>query len=335
MSLKTPSFWYRAPEDATSKRERLLSPLSKIYQLFFALDQKLKKPCSVDIPILCIGNITAGGTGKTPTSIALLNALKHASIAQNPFFLIRGYGGAEHGPLLVDLNEHSAWDVGDEALILAKHAPTIIGGDRVASAELAIEHGADIIIMDDGLQNPSIHKDLKFVVINGEMGFGNQKLMPAGPLRQPLAQGLAIADAFIIIGADHHNTQQHLPEDKPVLYAQLQNARNYTPDTQKPYIAFAGLGYPDKFFNFLKSSMGMNIIDTIPFGDHHPYDSQDLLKLYEQAQTQKATLLTTEKDFMRLPEIDGITVETIPVEMIWDDTDALLSVVKNALGTQI
>lgn len=332
MTLKTPSFWFRPTGSNAPLLECFLSPLAGVYSFFFSLNQISHKARTAALPVLCIGNIVAGGTGKTPTSIAFMNSLVNQGVVKNPFFLIRGYGGSETGPTLVDLDVHNAWDVGDEALILAKHAPTIVGGDRVLSAELASKHGADIAIMDDGLQNPNVHKDLKIVVINGEMGFGNKKLMPAGPLRQKLEDGLANADGFILIGADERNIASDLPASKPVFKASLQSCPSFKPDTTQAYLAFAGLGYPNKFFNFLKNSLNMNIQDCVTFCDHHPYDKNDLKALYEKAQNLHARLITTEKDFLRLPVVDGIDVDIVPIEMVWDDEDALIKMVKSRLN---
>ncbi len=334
MTLKTPSFWYRDAASDAPFVERVLSLFSKIYQLLYKLDQSLHTPYKANIPVICIGNIVAGGTGKTPTAIALLRLVQDKAIAKEPMFLIRGYGGAETGPVLVDLDLHTSWDVGDEALILAKYAPTIVGANRAESAKLAIENGADLIVMDDGLQNPGIYKDLRLVVINGEMGLGNQKLMPAGPLRQPLEEGYANANGFIFIGDDQNKVIETLPKNKPVLHANLKPAANLNIDKDGRYLAFAGLGYPDKFFNFLTKTLELNVIETIAFSDHHPYEEEDLQNLHTKAQEQKAKLITTEKDFMRLPKIQEIEVGTIPVEMKWDNEDALLPLIQNAMQSK-
>jgi len=332
VTLKTPSFWYRDTGTSAPFMEKALVPVSSLYNFFFALHQKTHKAEKVFTPIICIGNIVAGGTGKTPTSIALMNTLLSHNIAKKPFFLIRGYGGAETGPTLVDLKTHTAWDVGDEALILAKHGPTIVGGDRVQSAHLAAQHGADMLLMDDGLQHARIYKDLKLVVINGEMGFGNKKLIPAGPLRQKLSEGLALADGFILIGEDLRNIVADLPASKPLIKASLKPTGDFKADKTQTYIAFAGLGYPDKFFNFLKDTLKLNVPECISFSDHHPYDEDDLMALNEKAQALSARLITTEKDYLRLPKVDGITVETVPVEMMWDSEDDLIELIKERLS---
>lgn len=332
MTLKTPAFWYRPAHSPVPASEKILGVVSALYKAAFQVHHLIKSPAHVGVPVLCIGNIVAGGTGKTPTSLALLETIKKHALFKNPHFLIRGYGGAEMGPLLVDLKHHSAWDVGDEALILAQRAPTVIGGDRVASAQLAVEHGADVLILDDGLQNPGIYKDIKLVVINGEMGFGNGKLMPAGPLRQSLDEGLGMADGFILIGEDIRGSADQLPADKLLIHASLQPSSSFAPDKSEKYLAFAGLGYPKKFFTFLKE-LGLDVVESIAFSDHHPYDLNDLTALHTKAGNLGARLITTEKDFLRLPKTEGIEIETVPVDMVWDHEADLVSLIRDTLNS--
>ncbi len=331
MTLKTPSFWYRQSSAPQGLREILLTPFSALYALSYTLHQSTKETYKSTIPVICVGNVVAGGTGKTPTVIAILDLIVKNGLAKNPHILIRGYGGAEMGPTLVNATRHNSWDVGDEALILAQYAPTIVGGDRANSAKLAERLGADLLLMDDGMQNPGLHKDLKLVVINGEMGFGNGKMMPAGPLRQPLSRGLQQADGFILIGEDLRESAQRLHADKPVLRANLEASTYTTLDKNASYLAFAGLGYPEKFFNFLRNEMGLKLADTVVFSDHHPYDDTDLLQLHKHAQSLNATLLTTRKDAMRLPDLEGIAVHVMPVDMRFEDEDALLALIKKVI----
>ncbi len=333
MTLKTPTFWYRNSTSSAPLLERLLTPFSKIYQLLYKLDQSMHTSYKASIPVICIGNLVAGGTGKTPTALALLKLIEKEALAQRSTFLIRGYGGAERGPILVDLDIHTAWDVGDEALILAKYAPTIVGADRAESAKMAVENGADLVIMDDGLQNTGIDKDLRLVVINGEMGLGNQKLMPAGPLRQTIEDGYGHAHGFILIGRDEHDVAKTLPRDKMLLHAHLEPRPDISLDKNATYLAFAGLGYPEKFFKFLRDKLQLNVADAIAFSDHHPYEEEDLLALDEKAEKLDAKLITTEKDFMRLPKVKGITVEVLPVEMTWDNEDELLPLIKTVISS--
>ncbi len=330
MKLKAPPFWYRKTATPAPLQEKLLTPLSCLYRLGYELHQRTSSTETVNLPILCIGNINAGGTGKTPTALAVMDILRRQGIARNPFFLLRGYGGGAHGALRVDPSKHTAWDTGDEALILAKSAPTIICADRLQGAKLAMREGADLILMDDGLQNPGIYKDIKIVVVNGEMGFGNGKMIPAGPLRQPLEKGMKAADAFLMIGEDRRGTKSLLPANIPLFNAKLQQPEGNTLPAG-PYIAFAGLGYPQKFFDFLRQDAGLEIVETVAFPDHYPYIKSDLLDLKEKADKVEARLITTEKDAMRLPSIEAIEVQTIPVRLHIDEEDAFAEFLKSRL----
>ncbi|MGB4056569.1 MAG: tetraacyldisaccharide 4'-kinase [Alphaproteobacteria bacterium] len=322
MKLKTPDFWYRKNETVPAI-EKILTPFSLLYRIGYELHQRSATPQKADIPVVCIGNINAGGTGKTPTALALMETLRETGVAKNPFFLLRGYGGGERGPLRVDPARHDSWATGDEALILAAFAPTIIAADRAQGVQLALKQNADLVLMDDGLQNPGIHKDIKIVVINGEMGFGNGKMIPAGPLREPLEKGMTRADIFILIGDDKRNTAAILPKDKPLIRAKLEPGNAIAFDKTKKYLAFAGLGYPKKFFNFLSEKIGLNIVKTISFSDHHPYTEQDLKTLHDLATKWEAELVTTHKDFLRLPKIPGVTVHTAEVKLIWESPSEL------------
>ncbi len=327
MKLKTPGFWYRENGDAPLL-EKILTPFSLLYRACYEIHQYSVKPEQFEFPVLCIGNINAGGTGKTPTALALMDLLQKNNLARNPFFLLRGYGGGERGPLLVDLQQHNSWSTGDEALILAQKAPTIIAVDRAQGAILASRKQADLILMDDGLQNPGIAKDIKIVVVNGEMGFGNGRMLPAGPLREPLHKGLARADIFILIGEDKRGVADILPKDKPVIRARLVPDDRAMPDPGKKYLAFAGLGYPEKFFTFLKDKLNLDIVKTISFPDHYPYSEKDLEDLAARAQEWNAELLTTHKDFLRLPKMPGIMVYTTGIKMAWDNESELVEFLK-------
>lgn len=332
MSLKTPSFWYPQGTRKTPWEAAALKPLAFVYAFFYRLHQGFVEPEKIEIPVVCIGNLVAGGTGKTPTSIAVLEFLKQEGFAKKPYFLLRGYGGAERGPVVVNPEKHTAWDVGDESLILARHAPTIVSADRVAGAELARSQGADLVLMDDGLQNPGIQKDFSIIVVNGEMGFGNKHMMPAGPLREPLKRGLSKGDAFILIGEDKTAVSALLPPGKPVINAHLETEQDSIPSKKQRYFAFAGLGYPDKFFNYLKGDLGLDVVETKAYADHYPYGEYDLQELHTQASGLEAALITTEKDRLRLPANDSITVHSVPVKMVLEGTDLLKAALQEKLG---
>lgn len=331
-ALKTPSFWYRKSDEPESVTEKALSPVAKLYEMLYRAHQASKQAYKAEIPVLCIGNIVAGGTGKTPTSVALMKLIKAHGLARNPHFLLRGYGGSESGPVLVDPLMHSAWEVGDEALILNNCASTIVSNDRAAGTRFAHRRGADLILMDDGLQNPGIEKNLKLIVINGEMGFGNEKLLPAGPLRQPLIEGLKKADAYIIIGKDERNVLAELPTDKPVIRANLKPTAEATFDKGAKYLAFAGLGYPDKFFNFLKNEVGLNIVETMRFADHCPYGEAEMRLIKAKAKAADARLITTEKDSLRLPKSEDTPIDVLPIEMFFEQEEQVIDLLKSVIA---
>lgn len=332
MPHNTPSFWYPKDKIDLPFKVKMLKPLSCLYRIGFTIHQGMRDAKKAEIPVICIGNLSVGGTGKTPTCISFVQHLLETGLFKAPYFLMRGYGGAERGPVIVDLDKHSAWDVGDEPLILAQHAPTIISADRYAGAQLAAAQGADVVIMDDGLQNPGIHKDLKIIVVNGEMGFGNGLMIPAGPLREPLASGLKKADSFFFIGQDASKAKKLLPEDVPVFDAKLEADKAKLPDKKQKYLAFAGLGYPEKFFNFLTDELGYDIVETLAFADHCPYRRQDVQDLRKRAKQQDALLITTEKDYLRLPRGYKDDIFTVPVSMTFKAPKKLQTFIKEALA---
>jgi len=309
MPLKTPTFWYPKTASA-SPLAHLLTPVSWLYGVGHGIHQKMGHYEKVDLPIICVGNLTAGGSGKTPTTIALMELVKAHNLVKKPAFLTRGYGG-------------------DEEQILQKHGHVLINANRLVAAREAIAQNKDLIIMDDGLHNPTLHKDIKLVVIDGEIGFGNQKLLPAGPLRTPLNKGLALADAFVFLGEDYKDVKRLLPADKPVFEATLQPS--YQPDKNQNYIAFAGIAYPDKFFNFLKDRLGLDLLQTVSFADHHPYSEADMKMLHQKANALGATLITTEKDYVKLAAEDQMKIKYLPISLAWKDEGALLAFLTSRL----
>ncbi len=304
-------------------------PLTALYRLGYEIHQHRGRRQKFDIPIICVGNINAGGTGKTPTVIALMRTIKKIKLAPSPFFMSRGYGGGELGPLMVDPAKHTAWHTGDEPIMLATIAPTIVSRRRADGILMAMYRRADLIVMDDGLQNPDLQKDINLVVINGDMGFGNGKMLPAGPLREPLSNGLKNADAFVLIGEDRRGVLDLLPVDKPVFRGTL-HAENQ-PAPEKKYIAFAGIGYPEKFYRFLREKISLDIVDTIDFPDHYPYTEEDIQNLSARAASQNAVLITTEKDFMRIPTHQNKDISVLKICLEWDDEPALAAFLQSKI----
>lgn len=305
--MKTPRFWYVAP----SWRSTMLAPLGKLYAAATARRLARGQRARVKVPVICIGNINAGGTGKTPTVIALAERLRDMGHA--PHVITRGYGGTEHGPLEVDPSRHRATAVGDEPLLIAAFAHTWVARDRLEGAQAAIAAGADVIVLDDSLQNPALHHDLTVVTVDAARGFGNGRCIPAGPLREPVAAGLARADFLLTIGDTAAQGSFDAPGTIPRLRGSimpLQTGMDWSGD----YIAFAGIAHPQKFFDTLQS-LGATLLATHALGDHEPLSAALLTRLTRDAAMQNAQLVTTEKDAARLPPAFRGAVITLPVRL--------------------
>jgi tetraacyldisaccharide 4'-kinase len=318
--MKAPKFWAYGSNDLCI---RCLSPFAALYGALTTKRAQNPAKWHAPIPLICIGNLIMGGAGKTPTAIAVAQEL--ITQGMKPFFLSRGYGGTLKGPLLVD--GHTAAEVGDEPLLLLKTAPVCIAHDRILGAKLCVEAGADIIIMDDGFQNPSLHKDLSILVIDGGYGHGNEKVFPAGPLRESLLNGLKRAHACVMIGRDETQTIPRLSALRPNLkllqaHIKVQN-QNDLPKTK--IIAFAGIGRPEKFFNTLKN-IGANVVSSLSFSDHHYFSETDIKHLQTLAKQNKAELITTEKDWLRLPPSFQTDVKELKITLEWEDKDMLKTV---------
>lgn len=310
MPFKTPRFWYPL-QNQRSLLSALLSPLSLLYYAGHKINIARKTTQSVPIPVICVGNVTSGGNGKTPTCIALLQLLRKNNIVHNPFFLTRGYGGKSGSPRVIQKND-TASCVGDEPIILSSHSKTITSVNRYDGADLAHQNGADCIIMDDGFQNPSLAKDISFIVIDGKTGFGNEHMIPAGPLREPIAEAIARSDAVIIIGTDMHDLSSKIPAKTPIFTASISHCTSH--DKNKEYIGFAGLGHPEKFHNTLFEN-DYKVLNFHSFADHHPYTPHDMKKMIHEAQKKDATLITTEKDYVRIPEQFRKNIDVLKIEL--------------------
>jgi len=316
--MRAPEFWY-APDSLTGAlASAVLSPAAAVFGAAGALRRAVTRPWRAPVPVICVGNLTVGGTGKTPTALSIVDLLRDRG--RTPHVLTRGYRGRLRGPVRVDFEVHAARDVGDEALLLARAAPTWVARDRAADAKAAVAAGADILVMDDGLQNPGLAHDVALVVVDGARGFGNARLLPAGPLREPLAAGLDRADAVVLIGDDATGLAKHLA--LTVLGAQLVPAPETERLAGKPVVAFAGIGRPGKFFATLEA-LGCTLVMTVGFPDHHRYTADEIMQLVEAAHAAGATLATTEKDHVNMPADAQPMVTPVPVTLIWDDEAAL------------
>ena len=320
--MRTPEFWYDRPDGAWPA---LLGPAAALYAAAGILRQALTWERPAPVPVVCVGNLVAGGAGKTPVALALAGLARAAGA--RPVFLTRGYGGRGRGPVRVDPAAHTAADVGDEPLLLAAAAPTWVAPDRIAGANAASRDG-DLIIMDDGFQNPTLKKDLSFVVIDGATGLGNGRVMPAGPLREPVGHGLVRADAIILVGADTSSTTARLHTTLPVLRARLTPVAGEALAGRRVF-AFAGIGRPAKFFATLAET-GAEVVGARPFADHHAYTAADLAALNGAAAAADATLITTAKDAVRLPQ-DAGDVAVLTVRLAWNDEAAVIALLAPVL----
>ncbi len=313
--MRPPDFWTR--KDFVSQLAvTLLTPFGWLYGWSVQYRAGHTHTYRSAAKVICVGNLSAGGTGKTPIAIAVGRAL--IARGQKPVFLTRGYGGKVRGTAFVAPDDR-ATHVGDEALLLAAVAPVIVSADRAAGAKLAEEHGFDVIVMDDGHQNFTLAKDLSLVVVDAETGFGNGRVLPAGPLREPVAQGLARADAVIVSG---ESGTPALPGfARPVLRTHLvQDSQVITKGTR--VVAFAGIGRPEKFFASL-AAQGADIVDHRAYGDHHVYTQAEMARLKLRARSAEALLVTTEKDFVRLTPAERDGIVPLPVHTEFEDLAAL------------
>lgn len=313
--MRAPAFWQGDRWPA-----RCLSPFAWLYAAAAAWRQRRARPQRAAVPVICIGNLVSGGAGKTPAALAVAARLQ--ALGRRPVFLTRGYGGRERGPLLVDPARHDAEAVGDEPLLLARRAPVVVSSDRVAGARTAVEAGADLIVMDDGFQNPHLDKDLSLLVFDAAVGLGNGRVLPAGPLREAPEAGLARADALLLIGEDQGVGERlrRLAPALPLLTARLLAAPGDL--AGRRLLAFAGIGRPEKFFASLRQ-IGAEPLACRAFADHHRYRPDELAALRAEAARLDARLVTTEKDLLRLPPEERRDIAALAVTLAFDDREAL------------
>jgi len=321
--MRAPEFWSTGGALST-----LLTPLGAVFDLAGRLRRTWVRPVRPPIPVICVGNLVAGGAGKTPVAIALLSALTARGRA--PHALSRGYGGSETGPIRVDPTRHTAGQVGDEALLLAAIAPTWVARDRAAGALVIAAAGGDVIVMDDGFQNPALAKDLSLLVVDGEYGFGNERLIPAGPLRERVADGISRADAVVVLHPDELGLADRFSARLPVLRARLSPTADGARLAGKRVLAFAGIGRPKKFFATL-DSLGAVLVGCRAFADHHRYRPTEIEELLERAESLDALPVTTEKDAVRLPPPLRSRVHVLAVTVGWLDAGALESLLDRFL----
>ena len=319
--MKAPAFWYGTGSLAAT----VLAPIGAVYGWAGRRRRRRSTPFVAPIPVMCVGNLVAGGSGKTPIALDLLQRLRAGG--HNVHAISRGYRGslprAGTPPIAVDPQAHTAAEVGDEPLLLAAVAPTWVCRDRPAAARAAAAAGAGAVILDDGFQNPWLHYDLSVLAIDGRRGLGNGHLIPAGPLRERVQDGLDRADAVVIVGEDRHDLSDWLAGTfpGPVFASSLEPDAASQNLAGRRFVAFAGIADPDRFFDSVRRIGGL-VVDQVAFQDHHDFSSDDLAGLVTRARLNEATLITTAKDHVRLPPQYRSTVSTLPVRVRWRPSDA-------------
>jgi tetraacyldisaccharide 4'-kinase len=314
--LTPPAFWQHG---GTTLLPTLLHPASLAVASLTA--RRVARPgWRAPVPVICCGNAGVGGAGKTTLVLDLAARLQASGLAVH--LLTRGHGGRARGPLRVDPASHDAAAVGDEALLLAAVAPTWVGADRAATARLAIAAGAQILLMDDGLQNPSLAQDCALLVIDGAAGFGNGRVLPAGPLREPVRAAAARVKAAVLIGADATGALAQLPETLPVLRARLVPGPGITPFIGHSVLAFAGIGRPAKFFTMLEDA-GVHVVARHAWPDHHAFLRGEVPAMVTDAKRLGARAVTTPKDYVRIPRAGRLGITPIGVSLAWDTAQEL------------
>lgn len=319
--MKAPGFWYSGGPVSLS-----LAPLGGLWAIGASLRGAFGTPARAPLPVVCVGNIVVGGAGKTPVAMSLANRLHGAQ------FLSRGHGGNQTGPVQVDLQHHDHTHVGDEPLLLARIAPCWVAHDRLAGARAAAGDGATCVIMDDGYQDPSIAKDVSLLVVDGHVGFGSGRCIPAGPLREPIARGVARAQAVVLLGEDRVGVTKRLGRI-PLLRATLEPETEAGALQGHRVLAFAGIGRPAKFFHTLEKQ-GATLVETRAFPDHHPYTPAEIGHLINAAESHAAALMTTTKDYVRVPPHQREYVTVLRVAVAWEDEAALMRVLAPVGGAK-
>ena len=319
--MKAPQFWY----EPSSWKATFLLPLGYLYSTLTYLREKFGSKQKYDCLTICVGNLNVGGTGKTPATIALAGHFLEKGLKVH--IVSRGYKGKFQGTFLVNPRKHKSNEVGDEPLLMSEFTSVWVSKKRINGIAAAEKAGAQVVILDDGFQDPSFHKDVSIVVVDGKRGFGNKQCMPAGPLRENISQGFKRADALIIIGQTLYKFDA-FPNHLKIIHSTLRPIDTGMNWKEGKYLAFAGIAHPDKFFETLRS-MGANVIDYVALSDHQKLDGQILKRLERKAEKAHAQLVTTEKDAVRLPNTYRKKVLSLPVRVEFDDKDELEDLFNN------
>ena len=311
MFLKAPNFWHKK-----NLISCLLYPFSVIYLLGYFFSYYSKKSHKINKPIICIGNLVAGGAGKTPVAIALGKILKELNI--DFAYLSIGYGRKVKKSILVDRKKHNSREVGDESLLLSEIATTFVAKDRFVGAKTIVEKlKKDLIIMDDGLQNNVLKKDLSILIIDGNYVFGNNFIIPAGPLREPIFIGIKKADLIVVIGEDKKQIIKDFCINKKVIKAKIKTI-NHKEFAKKSVVAFCGIGRPKKFFDSLVQN-SIDVVDKISYSDHYQYKKRDIEQMIDLAKKKNSILITTKKDWVRLDKIYQEQINYLDIEIEFEN----------------
>ena len=315
-SIRNPKFWH----DSNSLISKCIEPLAKLYYSISSFRRNSVTPKHIEVPVVCVGSVLISGAGKTPTVELICNLLKNHNY--NPHILSSGSGGYLKNVVQVDPSVLSYLQVGDESLLSAMVAPTWIGKNRIKASDAAISSGADILIMDDGFRNNSLVKDYTLLVVDSEQQFANGYMFPAGPLTEPIESGIRKSDAVLIIGnknEDLESTIKCVSKDIPIFYATIQISEPLL-IKNKRIIAFCGLGYPKKF---KKTLHDFDIVDFVEFSDHHPYTITELHRLINKAKTADATLVTTTKDYVKIPDVFANDIKVLHIKIVPSSDDLI------------
>ena len=323
--MRQPEFWWGKTPGARIAAAAL-APLGGLYGASVAWKCRRSSPYRARVPVVCVGNLTVGGSGKTPVAIAIARLLQQHGAS--PAFVLRGYGRKTEEIVAVAPEERDWSRVGDEALLLRRVAPTVVSNDRGWGARVAEALESNVIVMDDGHQNFSVAKDLSLVVVDAETAFGNGKIVPAGPLRESVQQGLCRADAVVLMGDGNPDLHGF---GGPTLRARIATERSFD---GRSAVAFAGIGRPQKFFDSLRLAGGI-VVERHAFADHHVYSDAEIEALRQRAAQANATLVTTEKDFVRLTPDQGEGIETLSVRAIFEDEPALTRLMARVLARAV
>ena len=328
--MRAPDFWHARNGPMAGLAAGLLAPLAAVWDATGRLRRAVARPYRAPVAVICVGNLVAGGSGKTPVVLSLAGSL--AAMGTAVHVVTRGYGGRLAGPVRVDPTRHDALAVGDEALLIAARAPCWVARNRAAGVRQAVAAGAEAILLDDGFQNPGVEQDLALVVVDADYGFGNGRVMPAGPLRESITGGLARADAIVLLGSGHAGASEPTEireAGRPVFRARLEPVHGeYLAGVS--VVAFAGIGRPEKFIATLRA-VGVTLVAAHPFPDHHPYTEAEVAGLRYEAERSGARLITTAKDWARLTPAMRDSTLVLEVEIDWRDGASLIEYLSTVL----